>query len=298
MEKNMSVSDEEPYSTIFSSLKHPIRRRILRMLSERPMSFSEMLEALGVSSSFLTYHLENLGELVGKTDDGRYRLSSFGEAAMSTMAKVEDIPTTASQQSPRTKPKRVVGSITMALGIICILLIASMGGVMAYYSAINNNKENRLESANKMIGQLNTNATNLQNHAMQLQKWLDGNETLLSQIQANNMRLQNEIDSLNSDVTILQDQDFRMGNTGNSTTVVNNILHTQTLHAEEGTPAIGFFTYFPPVLFAGYVSINPTHVPPGTCILNGTSFNGTHYIIKYTLLGPPPHCNVSVSLER
>jgi hypothetical protein len=39
----VSVSDEEPYSTIFASLKHPIRRRILRMLSKKPMSFTEML---------------------------------------------------------------------------------------------------------------------------------------------------------------------------------------------------------------------------------------------------------------
>jgi len=133
--KVVSVSDEEPYSTIFASLKHPIRRRILRMLSKKPMSFSEMLGVLGVSSSFLTYHLENLGELVSKIDDGKYRLSSFGEAAMATMTKVEDIPTTVPQQSPETKPKRVVGrSVAIALGMICILLIAGLGGAIAYYT--------------------------------------------------------------------------------------------------------------------------------------------------------------------
>ena len=88
----MSDSEEKPYSTIFASLNHPVRRKILRMLSQKPMSFSEILEALGVSSSFLTYHIENLGELVSKTDDGKYRLSSFGEAAIATMTKVEDIP--------------------------------------------------------------------------------------------------------------------------------------------------------------------------------------------------------------
>lgn len=57
------ASEDEVYSTIFTSLKHPVRRKILRMLSEMPRSFSEVLEALGISSSHLTYHLESLGEL-------------------------------------------------------------------------------------------------------------------------------------------------------------------------------------------------------------------------------------------
>ena len=39
----MSGSDEEPYSTIFASLKHPIRRRILRMLSKQPMTFARAM---------------------------------------------------------------------------------------------------------------------------------------------------------------------------------------------------------------------------------------------------------------
>ena len=88
----MSGFEEETYSTIFTSLKHPVRRKILRILSEKPRNFSEILEALGISSSHLTYHLENLGELVSKTDDGRYKLSTFGEAAVGTMSRVEEVP--------------------------------------------------------------------------------------------------------------------------------------------------------------------------------------------------------------
>lgn len=51
-----------------------------------------MLETLGISSSHLTYHLESLGELVTKLDDGRYKLSAFGEAAVMTMRGVEETP--------------------------------------------------------------------------------------------------------------------------------------------------------------------------------------------------------------
>ena len=96
--------EEETYSTIFTSLKHPVRRKILRMLSGKPRNFSEMLEALGISSSHLTYHLENLGELVSKMDDGKYKLSTFGEAAVTTMSKVEEAPKVTEPKRPPSLP--------------------------------------------------------------------------------------------------------------------------------------------------------------------------------------------------
>lgn len=88
----MSDLEEDTYSIIFSSLKHPIRRNILRMLSARPRSFSEMQEAFKIESPYLSYHLESLGPLIFKTDDGKYALSSFGEVAASMMRGVEERP--------------------------------------------------------------------------------------------------------------------------------------------------------------------------------------------------------------
>ena len=82
--------EDETYSTIFTSLKHPIRRKILRLLHERSRSYSEMLEVFKIESSHLNYHLESLGELVSKTADGKYKLSSSGESAITTMSKVEE----------------------------------------------------------------------------------------------------------------------------------------------------------------------------------------------------------------
>jgi len=100
----MSGFEEETYSIIFASLKHSVRRKILRMLSEKPRSFSEILEALGISSSHLTYHLENLGELISKTDDGKYKLSTFGEAAVGTMSRVEETPKVTESKRPPSLP--------------------------------------------------------------------------------------------------------------------------------------------------------------------------------------------------
>ena len=201
----VSNNDEEPYSSIFASLKHPVRRKILRMLSKEPMSYSEMLEVLGVSNSFLTYHLENLGELVSKVEDGKYRLSSFGEDAMATMTRVEDIPSNTTHQSPQTKPKKIVGkSVALVLGLICIVLIA----FVAYFAVAGISAQNSYN--------------NLQNQNKQLQTWLDGNRTLLDQTQVNDTNLQGQINSLNYSVTNLQKElnDFHIPE--NSTVWLNN----------------------------------------------------------------------------
>ncbi len=117
----MSGFEEEPYSIIFASLKHPVRRKILRMLSEKPRNFSELLEALGISSSHLTYHLENLGELVSKTADGKYKLSAFGEAAVTTMSKVEEVPKIASSKySPSLPIKWKSFLVVLMIGLVIL----------------------------------------------------------------------------------------------------------------------------------------------------------------------------------
>ena len=122
----MTDSGETIYSTMFSSLKHPARRKILRMLSEKALSFSELLEAIEVSSSHLTYHLESLGELISKTQAGEYKLSTFGEAAVNTMRLVEDAPAVQSQnrkyRSLRWKP-------ILAALIIGVVLLAGFSAM-------------------------------------------------------------------------------------------------------------------------------------------------------------------------
>ena len=132
----MTDSGETIYSTMFSSLKHPARRKILRMLSEKALSFSELLEAIEVSSSHLTYHLESLGELISKTQAGEYKLSTFGEAAVNTMRIVEDAPAVQSQnrknRSLRWKP-------ILAALIIGIILVAS-------FSVLQYNTQNQLSA--------------------------------------------------------------------------------------------------------------------------------------------------------
>ena len=82
--------EEETYSVIFTSLKHPVRRKILRMLAEKPLHFSEIQESLAIDSGHLNYHLDNLCDLVAHLESGKYALSSIGEAAVKLMSGVEE----------------------------------------------------------------------------------------------------------------------------------------------------------------------------------------------------------------
>ena len=123
---------EETYSTMFSSLRHPARRKILRMLLERSMTFSQMLEELEIPGSHLTYHLENLGDLVVKMEDGKYKLSSIGEACCSIMKSAEEVPNIQTKQFSLL-PLRWKTLFTVV--IIVIVLLTSMSYVQ--YTSFN-----------------------------------------------------------------------------------------------------------------------------------------------------------------
>ena len=151
----MSGSEEETYSTMFSSLRHPARRKILRMLSEKSMTFSEILEHLAIPSSHLTYHLENLGELVVKKEDGKYKLSSFGEAAVVMMKGAEEVPEV-QKKSFSSLPFRWKSLYAVFIIGIVILASVSYGQYSSYnqlskdYSAVSASFE-KAQSQNQQL---------------------------------------------------------------------------------------------------------------------------------------------------
>ena len=151
----MSGSEEETYSTMFSSLRHPARRKILRMLSEKSLTFSEILEHLEIPSSHLTYHLENLGELVVKKEDGKYKLSSFGEAAVVMMKGAEEVPEV-QKKSFSSLPFRWKSLYAVFIIGIVILASVSYGQYSSYnqlskdYSAVSASFE-KAQSQNQQL---------------------------------------------------------------------------------------------------------------------------------------------------
>jgi len=119
--------EDEIYSVMFASLKHPVRRKILRMLGQKSMTFMEMVEQLGVSTPHLTYHLESLSELVSKeADDGHYKLSSFGQAAVSAMKGVEDV------NEVEPKKNRLVTPKWKTLSVVLLVFVLVLSGISAF----------------------------------------------------------------------------------------------------------------------------------------------------------------------
>lgn len=129
--------EEETYSLIFSALRHPIRRKIMRVLAYEPRTFSEILEAVSIDSGHLNYHLENLGDLITHSPDGKYRLSGIGVAAVKLMSGVEESPPIT--VSPRGKGRSVLKVFTkISLMILIIALIASSLFFMGFTKSYSN----------------------------------------------------------------------------------------------------------------------------------------------------------------
>ena len=75
---------------------------------------------LGIDSGLLTYHLENLGSLIGKTDKGQYRVSKFGLAAIGLTKNIENPP-----RVSRTRKKLLGLNFSknlMTIGVIFLIL--------------------------------------------------------------------------------------------------------------------------------------------------------------------------------
>lgn len=112
--------EEDTYSQIFSALKHPIRRGIMRMIDHGPKSYTELLDALGIDSPRLNYHLQRLGDLAKKTEDGKYRLSTIGRAAIKLIEGVEEPVLTF--KSKLWKKLQIFGGILSILSFVLILV--------------------------------------------------------------------------------------------------------------------------------------------------------------------------------
>lgn len=128
----MDTSEEDTYSMMFSSLKHPIRRKILRVLINRPERFSDLEKQIGVDSSHLTYHLEGLGSLLLKTQDGMYALSPLGEVATSTMKHVEEPRVVSSYSSFPSADRRSIAKWIAFVLVASLSLSLAFGGAMTF----------------------------------------------------------------------------------------------------------------------------------------------------------------------
>ena len=76
--------EDDTYSTMFTALKHPIRRKILRILNQTPTTYTDIQTQLGIDNGLLNYHLDSMKDLIKKKEDGKYTLNEFGRAGAPT----------------------------------------------------------------------------------------------------------------------------------------------------------------------------------------------------------------------
>jgi len=110
--------DRETYDLISNSLSHPIRRKILRLLSESGrLNFTDLCNSVGVDGSHLSYHLNQLGELLTKHEDGSYGLSYLGTLSVSLMQDVEESSSKRARETP-TSPRFEKPAYELSVGEI------------------------------------------------------------------------------------------------------------------------------------------------------------------------------------
>ncbi len=78
--------DEFP---LLKSISHPIRARVIELLSENvELPYSEILNNLRIDSGQLNFHLRNMGGLITKEENGNYLLTSDGKIASILLKKL------------------------------------------------------------------------------------------------------------------------------------------------------------------------------------------------------------------
>ena len=131
--------EEDTYSTIFNALKHPIRRRILRIIENKPSTYTEIQNQLNIDNGLLNYHLENMRSLLTKTESGNYTLSEFGGGATRLLEKVE--------QPSSNQDNNLFGINPLYIKYIIVVLIVSLGALSFQYIKLDN-RYNILETQN------------------------------------------------------------------------------------------------------------------------------------------------------
>ena len=95
------------------------------MLQDNELAFSQILETLSMDSGHLSYHLEGLGDLITRSPEGKYRLSSFGLAAVKLMSGVEEHhPPGVSKSRSRVDVVFKIFSLVLAVALLSMSVYA------------------------------------------------------------------------------------------------------------------------------------------------------------------------------
>jgi DNA-binding transcriptional ArsR family regulator len=101
----------------YKALDHPLRRRIIELLSEEPRTYTLLLNKLEIESGHLAYHLRNLDELLGRDEQGKYYLNESGVKAHEFL-------------TGETRPEKTTSSLERTVFLSIIILIVVIAGAI------------------------------------------------------------------------------------------------------------------------------------------------------------------------
>ena len=138
-----SVRDNE--QEFYESLGHPIRRKILRLISEREyVTYSDLITELQITPGSLYHHLGFLKEYIEQDEEKRYRFSSLGVRAAKLLdTGTEYVSTFPSQREPGIPKNRLFQTLSLQKltisfvhapihAIMEVLLIISLLGWLSF----------------------------------------------------------------------------------------------------------------------------------------------------------------------
>lgn len=162
-------------------------------MAEKKTQTEELLERISKTEELLEKISKNLEE-TNKGIETNKENAGYTEDSKTSEPKVNET------RPSETKSKRIVGrSVAVALGIICIVLVAGFGGAMLYTVTLLNDKNNQIDSLNNQISTLNSTISSLNSQITQLNSDISN---LQNQVASQN----STINQLTSNLTTLQKQ--------------------------------------------------------------------------------------------
>ena len=135
--------ENDTYQTIYNALKHPLRRKILRILNNGKTSYTEIQTKLNIDNGLLNYHLDNMRDLLAKDDAGIYSLSESGQGAVTLITRVEDT------DSHRDKVFGLTRSQTKSLLLLLIIVTGASLLGLGYLFTTRNSLDRTIAKASR-----------------------------------------------------------------------------------------------------------------------------------------------------
>jgi DNA-binding transcriptional ArsR family regulator len=93
-------------------VNHPVRTRIIQLLAEKPLSWKELSNELGVRTGSLYHHLDTLERIVTRDSERRYALTSLGQEIYAQLNDERKTPAQSMQGIEKAMKKRTLaGSV-------------------------------------------------------------------------------------------------------------------------------------------------------------------------------------------